>query len=564
MKNRKITALLQELRNQIMYIESLYPQVHNYPAVYTLLLLNRGIKSLFIKKSALYETIIHLKTLLYKKVIKKFNLEVNMKRKGLHKLALLALCSGLLLSGCTSGPAKEAEKKSTIKVMYWDESYFFQQYGDLFAMKHPNIDIEVVSTQSIYSGSSGEIVDYEKATKDFIEKEQPDVLMLDTGNFETYATEGKLQELDTLIERDKYDTETIYPGLLDLLKQKGEGKLYGMSPSFSGSVIYYNADLFQKYGVELPHDGMTWQEIMDTARRFPTDGDEKTRVYGFGYQYGGFTLDNLASQIAGTQGLKRINPDTMKITLNTDSWKQVYKMAMDAIDSNALYNPKEGGFSGGTMEEYYQSQPFLMGRMAMIVEGSYMLQSLKEAKNAIKDYTPFKIGMAAGPVDPASPDTTRNLYFNEVFSVRANSPNVDAAWEFIKFINGEEYAKVKSRTMNNGLLSRMGYSKEYDGQNLDVFYKLKPSAEDNNRNMEKIPSDFYMQYQPIVDREMGLVKDKSKSIEEALKTIEDEGQVVLDKAVKDQAEKKQNGDSGSTDGASTSGDSGAGVTIITK
>ncbi|MNW52950.1 hypothetical protein D3C74_304900 [compost metagenome] len=63
---------------------------------------------------------------------------------------------------------------------------------------------------------------------------------------------------------------------------------------------------------------------------------------------------------------------------------------------------------------------------------------------------------------------------------------------------------------------------------------------------------------------MGLVKDKSKSLDEALKTIQDEGQVLLDKAVKEQAEKKEKGDTGSTDGASTSGDSGAGVTIITK
>ncbi|MBA9086806.1 multiple sugar transport system substrate-binding protein [Fontibacillus solani] len=483
-----------------------------------------------------------------------------MRRKGLHKLALLTLCSGLLLAGCTSGPAKKVEQQSSIKVMFWDESYFFQQYGDLFTMRHPNINIEVLSTQSLYSSGNGE-TDYEKAFKELVEKEQPDVLMLNTGNFETFASEGKLQEIDTLIGRDKYDTETIYPGLIDLLKEKGEGKLYGLSPSFYGNVIYYNADLFEKYGVEVPHDGMTWQEILDTARRFPTDGDEKTRIYGYGNQYGGVTANNLADQIARTQGLQSINPDTMKITLNTDSWKQAYKLALDAIESKALYNPENGGFQGGSMEEYYQSQPFLMGRMAMTVESAYLLQNMKEAKNAIKDYKPFKIGMAAGPVDPASPDKTRDLYFNEVFSIRANSPNVDAAWEFIKFINGEEYAKVKSRAMNNGLLSRMGFSKEFDGQSLDVFYKLKPVVDNSNRNMEKIPSDFYAQYQPILDRELGLVKDKSKSLDEALKTIQDEAQVVLDKAVKDQAEKKQKGDSGE-EGAS-SGQGGASTEVIT-
>lgn len=476
---------------------------------------------------------------IYGDIIKKFNVEVEMKRKGLYQLAVLALCV-LLLAGCMSGTKNEVAQQSTIKVMFHDESYFFQQYGDLFSMKHPNINIEVVSTQGIYSGEN---TDYEKAFEELVEKEQPDVVMLNTGNFEKFATSGKLQELDTLIERDKYDIETIYPGLLDLLKETGEGKLYGMAPSFYGNVIYYNADLFEKYGVDLPHDGMTWQEIIDTARRFPTEGDEKTRVYGYGNQYGGLSLEHLASSIATTQGLQAINPDTLKITLNTDSWKQAYKMAMDATESDALYNPENNGFTGGTMEEYYQSQVFLMGRLAMTTESSYMLQSLKEAKNVIKDYKPFKVGMVAGPVDPATPDKTRNLYFSEVFSIRANSANTDAAWEFIKFINGTEYAKVKSRTMNNGLLSRMGFSNEFDGHNLDVFYKLKPTFDNNSRNMDKIPMDFYAQYQPILDREIALVKDKSKSIDEALKAIEEEGQVILDQAVKNQADKKASGNS---------------------
>ncbi|MNN36695.1 hypothetical protein D3C81_1506000 [compost metagenome] len=118
--------------------------------------------------------------------------------------------------------------------------------------------------------------------------------------------------------------------------------------------------------------------------------------------------------------------------------------------------------------------------------------------------------------------------------------------------------------MNNGLLSRMGFSKEYDGQSLDVFYKLKPSPEDNYRDMSKIPTEFYTQYQPVVERELGLVKDKSKSLDEALKTIQDEGQVLLDKAVKEQAEKKQKGDSGneeSTSDANQGGDSAEVITI---
>ncbi|MFD1179378.1 ABC transporter substrate-binding protein [Paenibacillus puldeungensis] len=457
-----------------------------------------------------------------------------MSKKWLRKAILVSMCT-LLFAGCSSTPSKKAEQPSSLKVMFHDENYFFQQYGDLFTMKNPNIEIQVISTNSMYNG---EVKDYKKAFDEFVEKEQPDVIMLNQENYTEYASNGKLTELDTLIQRDKYNTENIYPALLEQLKEQGGGKLYGLAPTFYGSAIFYNVDLFKKYGVEIPHDGMTWQELLDTARRFPTDGDEKTRIYGFGEQYS-MQINDLAQSIASTEGLKAINPDTLKVTINTDSWKKAYQMAIDAIDSKAVYNPKDN-FNGGPMEEYYKSQPFIMGRMAMTMGSSYDLQNYKDAKTAIKDYKPFELGIVAGPVDPAAPDITRNTGVGELFAIRANSPNTDAAWEFIKFINGDEFAKVKSRSMSNGLLSRMGYSTEYDGHSLEAFYKLKPDMKGSEwYGSEKIPNEFYDQYRPLLEKEIGLVVDKKKSLDEALKTIQEQGQAALDKAIKEKASKKE-------------------------
>ena len=460
-----------------------------------------------------------------------------MRNKWIQKIVLLAMV-GLLLAGCTSGPGKnDVKTPATVKVMYYSEDSFNQTYGDLFSIQNENIEIELVNTQKMYN--DGPIEDYEKALQDFIDQEQPDVLMLDMGTYSKMASEGKLTELDSLIERDKYNIESIYPALIDILKEKGEGKLYGLVPTFHRNVIFYNADLFAEHGIEPPHDGMTWQDIIDTARRFPTDGDEDVRVYGFGRDsYSGMTLDNMASTIASPLGLKVVNPDTLKVTVNTDAWKQVFKLAQDALASDAFYNPKEDSFRGGTMEEYYKSQLFLTGRMAMTINSAYYLRELKEIKNRLPDYKPFQVGIVAGPVDPANPEISRDVYLSNIFAIRANSPNADAAWELIKFINGEQYAKIKSRSMNDGLLSRMGMTKEYSGINLDAFYKLKPQIDDSVSTVEdKIPVEFYSQYYSIYSREIGLVESKEKSVDEALKTIEEEAQVALDQALKDKAAK---------------------------
>lgn len=483
-----------------------------------------------------------------------------MSIKGMRKALFFIMCI-VLVAGCTSNPgAKEAEPQS-LRVMFWDESYFFQQYGDLFSMQHPNIEIEVVSTNNIYRDLGPES-DYEKALKEFIEKEQPDVLMVSVDQLETYVSEGKVRELDTLIERDKYDIETIYPALIELLKERGDNKLYGLTPNFYGSAILYNADLFAKYGVELPHDGMSWYDIIELAKQFPTEGDEKTRVYGFDNNWG-VNLAQLASMISSAEGIEYIDTNAMKITLNTDSWKKIYQTALDAMKSKTIYDPGENGFRGGSMEEYYQSQPFVMGRAAMTIGDTYVLRNLKEASDALKDYKSFEIGIVAGPAASTEPDKSRNISVNEVFAIAANSPNTDAAWEFIKFVNGDQFAKIKSRSLNSGLLSRMGYSNEYNGHSLEAYYKLKPLPTDYS-GMRKIPNGFYEKYQPLLDTEMKLVEDNAKTLDEALAKIETEAQVALDQAIKDQEAKKKEEEakSGSNEGTSedTTSDSSEGST----
>lgn len=437
--------------------------------------------------------------------------------------------------GCTGETGKErAQNQRTLKVMYWDEESFLQQYGDLFTVKYPNTNIEVVSNRSMYedvmdSGNldSGE-EELDKRMLEFIEKEQPDIILLDTSNYELIASKGKLTELDSLIERDKYDVENISSGILDSLKELGGNKLYGLAPFFHGQAIYYNIDLFNKYGVEPPTDGMSWQEILDIAKRFPAEGSNEERIYGYAASFG-LDMNSLVRQIAITEGLSTVNSITKKVTMNTESWKTVYKIARDAMTANSVYSTEEEGNQNSSTDEFYKSQPFLMGRVAITVNGPYLLENIKEVKQNYKNYKPFELGIVAGPVNPAEPDKSNNASLDEIFAIRANSPNMEAAWDFIKFINGDEYSKTKSRTVNSGLLSRSGATKEYNGYSLEAFYKIKPKVSSVNKS-SNIPSDFSQPFQEIIDRETDLIKENKKSIEEAIITMQDEGQTLLDKA----------------------------------
>lgn len=433
-------------------------------------------------------------------------------------LVSLICCS---LTGCVK--EKASGTKTTLKIMYRDEESFYRTYGDLFQMDYPDIELAVVSTSELYK----EGVTDEKL-KEFIVKEQPDIIVLNAREYERFALEGELMALTSLIQRDRYNIDTIYPGMINFLKDAGGGELYGLSPTFHGSAIIYNKDLFEQYGIELPHDGMTWEEIINTARLFPTDGDSDTRIYGFGSRHP-MSFETLLVSISSTYGLQILNSKAEELTINTEAWKNVFGLAIDAVKSNSIYSDNSGRFVSGAMDDYYRSQLFLVGRMGMTISEPMILSELIEARRVLPDSKPFEVGIVAGPVDPTASDKTRDVVVREIFSVREGAKNTETAWEFIKFISDDKYAKIKSRTLRNGLLSRMTISTAISEYNLEAFYKLEPQIH-SGVIMENVPGLNYEQFVELQNREIELVFGNQKTLEAALRTIQEEGQALIDLA----------------------------------
>ncbi|MFB9330263.1 ABC transporter substrate-binding protein [Paenibacillus aurantiacus] len=470
------------------------------------------------------------------------------------------LSLSLLVTGCAGGNdsafSMDEEEAGTLKVMAHDESWFFQQYGNLFNTKFPNVEIEVLSMRSLYGEG---VTDYEKAFADFIEKEQPDVLMLSMDQYVKFAEENKLTELDAMLEEEDFKSADLLPAAVERMKEKGGGKLYGLSPFFYSQALFYNKDLFDKYGVPLPDKSLSWQEVFELAKRFPTGGDKKERVYGFSYGYGNLT--NMGMMIGNTEGLRYIDPAATKISIHTDGWKRVYEMTLSAVKSGALYSPElEGNTSGdGSYSNYMERDKFLSGKAAMTMNGSYYMDELSRAGDYNKDYKPFTWGLLTEPVDPANPGTGTTLDLSEIYAVNAKAANPKAAWQLVKYINGDQAAKLLSRTQSGSLLTRTQYNKnKVKGDvNLEPFYALKP-RESNDYNTN-IPGEFYTPFFDNAEKELKAVQAGSQTLDEALQAIELSGQQALDKARKAQeAEKaKKAAESGGDNATSTDGNAGS-------
>lgn len=462
------------------------------------------------------------------------------------RLGLAGLLAAGIASGCSGSGGEKADnalkamgkdEKATIKVMYYDESAFFMQYGNLFLSKYPNIDVEVISTSALYQPNQN----YEEAVNKLIEEKQPDILMLQEGQYSKFASEGKLLDLESVIKQDKFDTAGIHQGILELLRSKGEGKLYGLAPEFYSRAIFYNKTLFEQHGVPYPTDQMSWEDILSLAKRFPTDGEKDKRVYGLYQAYDNGVM-NMASEIGHTEGLAFVDAGSMKLTLQTDGWKKVFQTAIDAMKSKAIYrpDPEKDMFNGGSMEEYLKSNLFIAGRAAMSMDGPYFIENLNRAKEALKDFTLPDWDVVTVPVDPNHPDTGMGLSVSQIFAINAKSANQRAAWEFIRYVAGDDYAKIVSRSsMSGGMLSRTGYVKDKNGHNLEAFYKLKPISGTLYEDYQKLPHSFFNGFQTMADTELDQVLNNKKTLDDAIAAIQTKGQALLDQAKEEEAKKKQ-------------------------
>lgn len=446
------------------------------------------------------------------------------KKKYVQKLRIVVLLvlAMSLIGGCFGKKeVLEPLQPSKIKVVYQDEEAFYRDYGKYFHMKYPQIEVEVIPETQVLK-KLGKIInadDYFVEKKKLLESSGADVFLLDDYIFKLFAQDGKLYDLEDAIRQDEYDVDGFMPGLLDNIRNMGNGKLYGLAPSFNREVLYYNKALFKEHQIEPPRNNMTWQEVFDLAARFSSIGAGDNKVHGL-YEYFG-DPGWLMYQIADTSGLRLFDPKGEKVLLNSDGWKQAMRLAVDAVRNKSVFFHPES-------QIYTQKSYFFKGKAAMMVDNAIVMMDLKQRPTYVEGEKPIDWGVVTVPIDPTDPSQSISLF--QIAAIAADSPNKRAAWELVKFVNGKEMAQSRSRTINGSLPSRTGYAKEIDGKSMEAFYLLKVRQGSTVWMNEHVPTSFNRLFDKPLQEEMQAVIDNKKSVDEALAELEIKGQEVLLKA----------------------------------
>ncbi|WP_010677129.1 ABC transporter substrate-binding protein [Bacillus timonensis] len=206
-------------------------------------------------------------------------------KSGLRKLTIFTILTLLLLTACSSnsssgkdGNNKNGQNEITLMVLSeWEDT--MGKIIAKFEEQNPNIKVKL-ETHS-FDGLF-EAIEVKLGS----ESDDYDVIAVDGPVIANYTVKGYLEPLDTYLEdgiSEKWIPSSVEASTYD-------GKLMAAPMNTSSQVLFYNKDLFEKYGVEPPaydtDKRWTWDQTVDAANKLTIDenGDGVTDVFGFTFE----------------------------------------------------------------------------------------------------------------------------------------------------------------------------------------------------------------------------------------------------------------------------------------
>lgn len=226
--------------------------------------------------------------------------------------AVTAGCGAKANDGEGSGAAA-AKPSEPVEIVFYSSNgdpaeSFDYRFGNSIRKKFPNYTIKYI--QSAKGSTMPELL---TAGTKF------DIFFISTGNYESMMFENGLEiDMDELVKKHKVDLSKLEPTVVEGIRQSSGGKLTGIPIHTNNMVLYFNKALFDKFGVSYPKDGMTWDQMLDIAKKM-------TRNEG-GTQYFGFTTSPNHILRMNPYSIPNVDLKTQTPTIaSNDKWKSFFQ-----------------------------------------------------------------------------------------------------------------------------------------------------------------------------------------------------------------------------------------------
>jgi len=289
-----------------------------------------------------------------------------------------------------------------------------------FEAKHPGIHIQFIKT------NEGRKVETMIAGGD-----APDILSFGMDRVHYFIQAKVLRDLaPSLTPADREDLRRFFPVTLEPFRDGA--RLYGLPWGYVPFILFYNKNLFDKYGVAYPNDRWTWEDYRRAARQLThdLDGDGITDEFGASfaqwqdgyyswfYQNGGRVLTLPAPPFR--KGGQRATFDDPRVV---EAVAFLHKLTReDRVMPTEVNKPKQAGVN-----------LFEAGRLAMNgPTGSFYIPTYREYKNVDWDIASV----------PAGPSGKGTIVAPIAFGVTAQSRHPREAWKLVKFLSSPEGQRI--------------------------------------------------------------------------------------------------------------------------
>lgn len=379
-------------------------------------------------------------------------------------LAVLLAASSLTLGACsnnvkqpssTDGKAIEQEKLAPVKLSFfnggstvWPEDQVRTYLEPQLRQKYPHITIDYIN------GGAKELENLISTGN------VPDIVTNGPSSLFSYVDLGITADMTPLVTKHKLDLGRLEDQAVSFIKQhSAKGELLSIPVTKDSNVLYFNKDIFDKFGVAYPKDFMTWDETYELAKKLVRE-DGGTKYRGFDFQMNTYTTYSQMS-------LPYVDPKTGKAAINSEGWKSL------AEPMQKFYSVNGNEYKSGANQDDY-----LKNRVLAMYATFNITMLLGDSAGQS-----FNWDLVTLPTFPNKPKTGSSP-FPQHMLVTAQSKYKDDALRVIEVALSDEVQTARGRNAGIGtVLKKKSVQDEFmkgvsfaAGKNVAAFFKLEPAA----------------------------------------------------------------------------------------
>lgn len=362
-----------------------------------------------------------------------------MKRRLVSLLLMGCLVAGLLV-GCgnsdkkdttdsssvnSGNEAKDDGKVQEITWMFWDDleatedlvtkgykeiiDRFNQEYEGKYHVKAITTNLEEYDT---------------KLNALVAAKQTPDVFICNPGpNLTQYVEAGVAADLTDILKNQESEWYgTFTDGIFERLTY--DGKIMAVPTNFAAACVFYNTEIFEKVGVEVPS---TFTELIEVCKKIKAAGYDPIAVSAGTPWCLSMIAGYLCDRAGGPDNLLGVNAGTLDWT------SESFINAGNKLKELSEYFPKTA--AGDSNDQAVAN--FYNGEGAMLVQGSWVIAQINGNNPDFED----KCGVFRFPEIEGGADPNRMIVKTDNLIMSSTTKNQEAAIALMKMFTDDTAQK---------------------------------------------------------------------------------------------------------------------------